>query len=175
MSIKIVCFGDSLTYGYLVNKGYVDFLKEKLDRLNFINEGIPGDTALDGLYRLEYSVLKHKPDLTIIEFCVNDAFSGFTVKEFEENYIKILNKISGKKVIMIPHMLKEKIDQKIVKPYYDKLREIANIRKIEIIDVSKYKLDSSQLLSDGLHPNENGYEIYAKEAFKTLLKILETI
>ncbi len=170
MSTKIVCFGNSLTYGYLVNKGYINFLKERFKNIDFINEGIPGDTALDGLRRVEYSVLKHNPDITIIEFAVNDAFSGFSVSEFEKNYFKILEKVPNKKIIMIPHKLKDKFDQKVVKPFYDKLKSIANIENLPVIDVSKFQLNSKQLLADGLHPNEEGYKVYADVAFEVLKK-----
>ena len=171
MSTKIVCFGNSLTYGYLVNKGYIDFLKERLQNIDFINEGIPGDTALDGLRRVEYSVLKHNPDITIVVFAVNDAFSGFTVNEFEKNYLKILDKIPNKKIVMIPHKLRDKFDQKIVKPFYEKLKYIANKKNLPVIDVSKSQLNSYQLLADGLHPNEEGYKVYANIAFNVIQKI----
>jgi lysophospholipase L1-like esterase len=173
MSVKIVGFGNSLTYGYLVNKGYIDFLKEKLKHIEIINAGIPGDTALEGLRRIRYSVLKHHPGITIVEFGVNDAFVGYSVKEFEENYLNILKQIPNKKIIMIPHRLKTVFDWKIVKPFYDKLREIADKNKLPVIDVSKFQLDSSQLLSDGLHPNENGYKLYAEEAYKVIVDFLE--
>jgi len=173
MSIKIAGFGNSLTYGYLVNKGYLDYLKEYIIDADIINEGIPGDTAFGALQRVEHSLHRHKPDLTIVEFCVNDAFSGFSVKEFENYYIQILDKIPNNKIIMIPHKLKESIDQKIVKPFYECLRKIGNLREIPIIDISKFQLNSSQLLADGLHPNEKGYEIYAKEAFKVVNEFLK--
>lgn len=170
--MKVVCFGNSLTYGYLVNRGYIDYLKEYFPDTEFVNSGIPGDTAYDGLMRIDYSVLRHNPDLTIIEFGVNDAFSGFSVNAFKNNMILILEKIQGIKILMIPHRLYYDTDHKIVKPYYDAIKNIAIENNLPYIDVSKHKLSEKELLSDMLHPNEKGYKIYAKEARKILINYL---
>ena len=43
------------------------------------------------------------------------------------------------------------------------------------IDVSKHMLAENELLSDMLHPNENGYKIYAKEARKTLIQVCQNL
>ncbi len=170
--MKVVCFGNSLTYGYLVNKGYIDYLKEYFPEANFINSGIPGDTAYDGLMRIEYSVIKYNPNLTIIEFGVNDAFSGFTVNSFKNNLQTIIDKIKGIKILMIPHKLYYETDQKIAKPFYDAIKDIAILNNLSYIDVSKHRLTEKELLSDMLHPNEKGYKIYAKEARKILINYL---
>ena len=170
--MKVVCFGNSLTYGYLVNKGYIDYLKEYFPETEFINSGIPGDTAYDGLMRIDYSVLKHKPYITIIEFGVNDAFSGFSVNALKNNLLSILRKINGIKILMIPHRLYDNTDHKIVKPYYEAIKNLAIENNLPYIDVSKHKLNENELLSDLLHPNENGYKIYAKEARKILINYL---
>ena len=167
--IKIVGFGNSLTFGYLVNKGYLDFLNEKLrSNIKIINSGVPGDTIIDGYERIEYSVIKYSPDITIIEFCLNDAFSNISIEKFENYYLSVLSKIGNSKIIMIPHALYEVIDIKTVKPYYDKLFQISKKLSLPLINVSKYKFTRKELLSDMLHPNESGYRIYADEAYAVL-------
>ncbi|RPI97413.1 MAG: SGNH/GDSL hydrolase family protein, partial [Spirochaetales bacterium] len=63
----IVALGDSLTQGWLVNKGYLVFLgemlKEKYPKAQFdiINRGIPGDTAEGGLLRVREDVIDEDP------------------------------------------------------------------------------------------------------------------
>lgn len=75
----IVALGDSLTQGWMVRKGYMDFLEEMFretfpeSRLHLINCGIPGDTAEGGLYRLR-NVLDFNPDCVFVQFSLNDAF-----------------------------------------------------------------------------------------------------
>lgn len=53
--VTIVAIGDSLTYGWMAEKGYLDFLGDMLLSkyrkavLRIVNRGIPGDTAQGGL------------------------------------------------------------------------------------------------------------------------------
>ena len=60
-SATIVAIGDSLTYGWMVRKGYLDFLQgmltEKYPKNGFrlINKGIPGDTAWAWMVNLEHT------------------------------------------------------------------------------------------------------------------------
>ena len=170
--MKIVCFGNSLTYGYLVEKGYVDYLREYFPDHEFINSGVPGDTSSDGLNRIYESVIINNPHLTIIEFGVNDAFCGFTIEEFRKNLEFMLTKIKGIKILMIPHRLYNDLDMKFVKPFYETIKVTAIENNIPYIDISKYKLKRDELLGDLLHPNEKGYKIYAKEARKILINYL---
>lgn len=170
--MKIVCFGNSLTYGYLVNKGYVDYLKEYFPQHEFINSGVPGDTSLDGLNRIYESVISYNPDLTIIEFGVNDAFCEFSTNEFRKNLELMVSKIKGIKILMVPHKLYHDFDMKFVKPFYDTIKITAIKNNLPYIDISKYKLGKDELLGDLLHPNEKGYKIYAKEVRKILINYL---
>ena len=172
---KIVGFGDSLTYGYLVNNGYLDYLKNliKSDKWKIINSGIPGDTVIDGLHRINRSVLQYNPDITIVEFALNDAFSNISVPKFEEIYLKILSMIGNIKIIMIPHVSNDKYIVKTSKPYYFTLKKISQDLKLPLIDLSEYTFGKNELLGDNLHPNENGYKIYAKETYKVIKSIVE--
>ena len=56
----IVCFGDSITAGYAVRRGFPSFWQELLrqrfpdSKIEMINSGLSGDTSLDGLARLDW-------------------------------------------------------------------------------------------------------------------------
>ena len=101
-SVTIVALGDSLTYGWNANKGYLDFFKDTLKKrypespLTIINSGIPGDTADGGLARLDTDVIRHKPDCVLIQFGLNDAFTGYSVEQFYSNLWALLVKLSEK-------------------------------------------------------------------------------
>jgi lysophospholipase L1-like esterase len=70
---NIICFGDSITFGYGVQAGedYPTALA-KLVSLPVINMGIDGDTSTEALRRLESDALDRNPLLVIIEFGGND-------------------------------------------------------------------------------------------------------
>jgi len=84
----VVALGDSLTQGWMVRRGFLDFLAEMLrkaypeSRFRIVNRGIPGDTAEGGLHRLRADVLDHNPDCVLIQFALNDAFCGYGVEQF---------------------------------------------------------------------------------------------
>src|ERR1700729_3508878 len=79
--VKIVAFGDSLTAGYgLPDKdGFVPQLQAALtakgNPVEIQNAGVSGDTASDGLARLDWSV-PQGTDAVILELGANDMLRG---------------------------------------------------------------------------------------------------
>jgi len=90
-AIKIVAFGDSITLA----KEQVEQdkwttlvqvrLKEDIGReVRMVNAGVGGNTSREGLRRIESGVLRHNPDIVLVEFGGNDAtpapaaFTDFT-------------------------------------------------------------------------------------------------
>ena len=63
----IAALGDSLTYGWMTERGYLDYLKTMFDTkypdssYKILNRGIPGDTAEDGLRRVDKDILRFTP------------------------------------------------------------------------------------------------------------------
>ena len=107
-TVTIVALGDSLTYGWMVDTGYVDyfydFLKNQYPEatITIINKGVPGDTADGGLHRVGYDVIPYNPDCVFIQFALNDCAYGFSPDVFG-NYIRA-----------IVHAIHEKIQCDIV-------------------------------------------------------------
>jgi acyl-CoA thioesterase-1 len=103
----IVCFGDSLTAGYGVdrNSSYPSVMQRDLDAGGFhyrvVNMGVSGDTTKDGLARLE-RVLALKPEVVVVEFGGNDGLRGLPVRETQQNLDTIVGalKKSGTRVTM---------------------------------------------------------------------------
>jgi acyl-CoA thioesterase-1 len=73
--MKIVCLGDSLTYGYGVKRSesWCRKLEEKLNA-TILNKGINGDTTSGMLARFERDVLAEKPDVLLFIGGTNDIF-----------------------------------------------------------------------------------------------------
>ena len=72
---RVVWLGDSITAAYTYGR-YIEtfFLLRRPDLdLTFINVGIGGHSALDGLNRLDRDVLVHRPTVVVINFGMNDA------------------------------------------------------------------------------------------------------
>ena len=79
--VEIVALGDSLTAGYGLNPGesFPEQLQAVLEDRGYdvsvANAGVSGDTAADGLARLEWSV-PAEADIVIVELGANDALRG---------------------------------------------------------------------------------------------------
>lgn len=76
---RIVCFGDSVTFGWNVS---YDFsypymleknLASKYPGIKVINSGVGGNTTTDALSRLNKDALYYNPHLVIINFGLNDG------------------------------------------------------------------------------------------------------
>lgn len=70
---KVVCFGDSITFGSGVPPAQT-WVQQLADRfqLTLINAGVSGHTSSQGLARIQSDVLAPKPDFVIINFGMND-------------------------------------------------------------------------------------------------------
>ena len=79
--VEIVALGDSLTAGYGLDPGesFPEQLQAVLEDRGYdvgvANAGVSGDTAADGLARLEWSV-PAEADIVIVELGANDALRG---------------------------------------------------------------------------------------------------
>jgi len=96
-SVKIACYGNSITYGVSVSKGtqvnhpYPKKLQNLLrsnfknDNINVLNRGNSGWTAEMGKNDLNSQVLAEEVDFVIIMFGINDYFQGYSVESFKKN------------------------------------------------------------------------------------------
>ena len=177
----IVCFGDSITAGYAVRRGFPSFLLESLrqrfpdSKIEMINSGISGDTSQDGLSRLDWAVLSYEPDLVTINFGINDCVLGLSLEEFEMNLVVMVRRIRAgpdSEILLLSSQPLESppYDQRVL-DYYQTVERVAKEMNVGFVDVygawmkrvrAGMPLDS--LILPGLdHPNEAGYKIIAEE------------
>lgn len=180
----IVALGDSLTQGWMVSNGYIDFLKQMLrvkfpeSRFKLINSGIPGDTADSGLYRLMGDVLYYNPDCVFIQYALNDAFSGFTEQQFKKNIKSIIEKINESAdtdiILITSDYIGDNDDNRSVERYYQQLTVLGKDYRIPVVQVHEYwkkKIADgipfeSLVQYDGVHPTEAGYRLMAEAVMK---------
>jgi len=182
-----VALGDSLTYGWMVTAGYLDFLEELIretypgSRFSLVNRGISGDTAEGGLRRLESDVLALNPDCIFIQFALNDVFSGYSTEDYKENIESMIKKIRDRSeadIILITSVcLIDEYQDDLIGTYYDILNELAKEFGLSIIKVHDYwksKISSGTsfgdlTLDDLAHPNEKGYRLMAEAIMESFV------
>jgi lysophospholipase L1-like esterase len=84
--MKLVCIGDSLTYGYRIKReqSWTNVLKDKIG-IEVINKGISGDTSNGMLSRLYNDVILNRPDEAVIMGGINDLLWGLDIKQITSN------------------------------------------------------------------------------------------
>ncbi len=157
----VLAFGDSLTYGTGTNAktSYPRVLEELIGR-EVINAGIPGETTKKGVQRLPMELEEYQPALVILMEGGNDFLRRYPPKETRENLRRMIRQIraSGAEVLLVgvpaPGLmlssaeLYEELAQELDVPYLDGV--MADI------------LSERELKSDPIHPNGEGYRLFAE-------------
>ena len=181
-----VAFGDSITSGYGVVKGFVPLLCAEITRANHaldllpVNTGMSGDNSRDGLDRLDRDVLQYDPDLVSINFGVNDAFSGISADQFARNLENMALKVREggcrRIVFFSSEVIPETWAERQVLPYWEAMRDAADSSGCVYADVhgrwqeelEKGRPESDLILQGDLHPNEEGHRLIADTVFEAM-------
>ncbi|WP_108064174.1 arylesterase [Poseidonibacter lekithochrous] len=174
----ILFLGDSLTEGLGVSKQSAypnlvqNLIQTKLNKnIKAINAGVSGSTTNDGLSRLKW-YLKRKPDIIFVALGANDGLRGLDLKQSQKNLEEIINHALKSKVkvllagMLIPPNYGPKYSQDF-KEMYENIQSKYNLKFMPFLlkDVAGVqKLNQA----DGIHPNEKGHEIIAKEVYEFL-------
>jgi acyl-CoA thioesterase-1 len=184
--IVILAFGDSLTAGYQIppDKSFPAqlqaTLREKGYPVRVINSGVSGDTAADGLARLEWS-LDGKVDGAIVEFGANDALRGIDPRITERSLSAILKDLKDRHIALL--LAGMEAPRNWGKDYDDAFRAIyprlaeqygALFYPFLLKDVATVR---SLNLPDGMHPTPEGDAVIVRnflpEAEKLIARIRE--
>jgi lysophospholipase L1-like esterase len=179
--VTIVAFGDSITAGYAVRRGFPSFWKEMLkrkyldSRIEMINSGTSGDTTMDGLARLDWAVLAYEPDLVTINFGINDCVMGLGLEEFETNLVEMVRRIragpASEVLLLSSQPLETQPYDRLVMDYYHAIERVAREMDTGFVDVYGAWIERvrqgkplGSLIIPGLdHPNDAGYRIITEE------------
>ena len=159
---NIICFGDSLTFGYGAKPGedYPAALGQLLD-MPVINAGVDGDTTIDALKRIKNDVLDKEPLLVIVEFGGNDFLSKVPKEETLKNIRAMIEQIQaqGGMVALVDFGA-----GMLLKEYHADFHKIAaESQSIFIPNILSGILTSPSLKSDFIHPNGEGYKVIAQK------------
>ncbi|MCM8782219.1 MAG: GDSL-type esterase/lipase family protein [Candidatus Omnitrophica bacterium] len=164
---NIICFGDSITFGYGADGGgdYPSHLSKMLT-IPVINAGLDGDTTTGGLTRLEKDVLEKKPLLVIIEFGGNDFLKKIPMEVTIENISSMVERIQQKGVMVAIADISAGI---FLREYGTAFKKIAREKQaIFIPNILSGIITNPSMKSDFIHPNANGYKIIAFRVYREI-------
>lgn len=173
---RILALGDSLTAGYGAAQGQ-DFptLLAQKENWTVINAGVSGNTSAQALLRLNDLIENHQPDMVLIGIGGNDFLQRISEGQTRKNIIEMIQMIRRYRqdvpivLIAIP-ALSTRAAMGFPKDhslYY----EIANTEEVLLLpDLWSEILATERLKSDQVHPNAQGYALFAEKLHDFLLK-----
>ena len=166
---SIVCFGDSLTYGFgATNEQSYPYFLQQYTELPVINKGINGNTSKNGLDRVD-DILQFKNSIVIVEFGANDFLQQIPISETKKNMEQLVNKLKQNNNIVV---LVSTQDTQLYQ-LYNMLKTLAKEKNVLFIDgILNEFWDNKNLFSDFIHPNSNGYKLVAEKIYKNIKYLL---
>jgi len=163
--LKIVALGDSLTagYGLPAKDGFVPRLQAALAAKGLaaevVNAGVSGDTAADGLARLDWSV-PDGTDAVIVELGANDMLRGLNPAVTRDGLDAILQRLAQRHIAILlcgmraaPNLGAE-YSRSFDSIYPDLAAKYGALLYPFFLDGVAANLSLTQ--SDGMHPNAAG-------------------
>ncbi|WFS61189.1 arylesterase [Pseudodesulfovibrio thermohalotolerans] len=162
---RIACFGDSLTegYGLAPDEALPVVLEQSLrDRgvdARCLNFGVSGDTAEDGLRRLD-QVLEADPDGVILAFGANDCFLDEPAEDVESRLALLIEAFRKRSIPVLLVGVNAELNpdedyRASFEAVYPSLAERYGLPLFPDM-LAPYQGDPSLTLLDGLHPNAAG-------------------
>jgi lysophospholipase L1-like esterase len=187
--MKIVCLGDSLTYGFGVHRGedWVSLTAGATGR-ELVNRGVCGDTTGGMLARFQKDVLAAKPEAVLLMGGANDILTSGTDAAARSNMSAMIQQADSAGVIPVvgiqipfdPEHVRADWSEltdfseanRILSAYGDWLRKYCGIFHIPTVDFAALFKNAgsgaSALYWDGLHPNAKGHAAMAELAGRRL-------
>lgn len=182
--MKIVCLGDSLTYGYGVHRreAWVSLAAERT-KLELINRGINGDTTGGMLARFRDEMAAYSPDRVLLMGGSNDIFISGSADSAKINMSALAHQaiaLGAAPIIGTPPPLDAETlprdwadltdalrSQEIGDGYAKWLRLFVNVFNIPLVDFRRAFESISdrerrqRLYLDGVHPTPEGHRLMA--------------
>jgi acyl-CoA thioesterase-1 len=182
--MRIVALGDSLTAGYGV-AGPDAFpvrleaaLKARGHDVAIVNAGVSGDTATDGLARVDWS-LGEDADAVIVELGANDALRGVDPKITRDALDRLLAKIAEKRLpvllagMMAPRNLGKNYVEAFDPIYPDLAKKHGAILYPFFLDGIATRADLNQ--PDGLHPTRAGVDMIVERIVPSVEELIARV
>lgn len=183
---QIIFIGDSITHNW--EKDGFNVWNHNYTKYNSIALGFGGDRTENILWRLQHGEVDGlNPKVAVLMFGTNNAGHRqekpeLTAAGIKRDIDELQQRLPNTKILLLAIFPRdEKPDgelRQINNGVNAIISKFADNKKIFFLDINKSFLDANGILSkdimpDLLHPNERGYEIWAKAMEPTLLNLLK--
>ena len=178
----LVCFGDSITAGYGLQKGhaYPEALQRKLDhngyRYQVDNEGTSGATSKDAVASLR-TVLQLHPQVVVVEFGGNDGLRGIPLDQTRQNLDAVLSALETAhiKILLAGITLPPNYGPDYIQAFEAMFHDLAARHHTAFVPMIYKDLVHvpNTIQADGIHPTARGSELIADTLFPALKPLLK--
>jgi acyl-CoA thioesterase-1 len=182
--VKIIAFGDSLSAGYMLPEGdaFPAVLQKALSAegkdVVVVNGGVSGDTSTGGLARLDWT-LGDGADAVILELGANDMLRGIDPAVTKQALTSLLETLKTRHIkVLLAGM---QATPSLGKDYAGQFDAIyPALAKQFGVPLYPFFLDgmagdTSQKLSDGMHPNKRGVETIVAHILPSVEALLKSV
>jgi acyl-CoA thioesterase-1 len=169
---NIICFGDSITFGYGANPGedWPTILAKELT-YPVINAGLDGDTSISALSRFEEDALRKEPLLVIIEMGGNDFIKKIPIETTMKNVAEMAQRAQERGAMVAIADISAGMFLRQYRAEFAKLAKRKNA--IFIPGILSGIITNPNLKSDYIHPNAEGYKVIARRVYEKILPYLK--
>ena len=176
LSPNYLFLGDSITDFYDLNKYY--------ENMPVVNSGISGNTTDDILNDMQNRAYRYNPSKVFLLIGTNDLLKERSASEIAENVQKIIENIQENRPLatiyvesvypvnknILPKMVSVRTNENI-KKITEELKKYCEEKALTYINMYDLLIDeegnfNKEYTDDGLHPNDNGYEVITEELKK---------
>lgn len=185
-SCKLMCFGDSITQGYISKFTSLSYVNQVARALNaeVVNQGIGGYVFNDAT--IDESILSCKPDIITVAYGTNDYSRYETAEEYGEQAKKYIQKLAklfpDTPIVGILPIYRNDQNHNARKLYrtysLDDVRKLladhyASLPKGYVLEETGIAHLPQVYAADFLHPNEFGFTLMTHEIVRKLQAILD--
>ncbi|MFO7568994.1 MAG: SGNH/GDSL hydrolase family protein, partial [Smithellaceae bacterium] len=167
--MKLLIRGGSMAAGFGVTRSYADIVTESLvpKGVEVVNRSRHQETSFDGIRTFNEDIACFAPDILLIQFGVDDAFSYVYRSEFQENIVQMVRlarrRFTPVILLATSHTFDDPFDMDAVCIFYRSLRIVAADLECELIPIDTrwagylqdHHLQSRDLvLPDARYPND---------------------
>lgn len=167
---SIVAFGDSLIFGVGATEGH-DFVSLLSERVGepIENLGSPGDTTAMGLARLDKVIEKH-PRIALLLLGGNDYLRQIKREQTFKNLEIIISRLQNDGALVVLSGVRGGL---LIDHFDTDFETLAKrMHTAYVPDVLDGLFGNAQFMSDGIHPNDEGYRMIAEKIYPVLSVIL---
>jgi acyl-CoA thioesterase I len=165
-----VAFGDSLTSGFGASEGsdYPTLLAKNIGR-KIINKGVPGQTTENGLGRVD-EIIRLQPRVVLLCFGGNDGLQQLPMEKTFVNLGAMIDRLhEGGTFVVLIGVRSASISDRYAKQF----KMLAAEKQVLYVpNILSGVLGSPSLMSDYIHPNDDGYKAIAGRLEKILQPLL---